>query len=447
MNRKIKFSLITGIPAISYFIFRNFPKLNILNGFAAKNVCTGTFEAGRDLKSIEAGENSFLPISFAKNEIDFSEKSVTSSVLGLKKRKAIFREGLGCVLLPENTLEIIKDLPIPERKFQHSKLPYPFGNGEPQKQPLPIDYTKLDKAVDKAFDPEGKELRKTRSVLVLHKDQLVLERYDSGFNSITKFSGWSMTKSITSAVTGIMVKKGILSLEQDRLFPQWDKDSRSKITLNNLLQMNSGLQWKEDYTSISDVNRMLFLERDMSKVQLLKPLGGKTGETWNYSSGTTNLLSGLIRNQFNSHQEYLNFWYGELIDKIGMHSMTVETDLAGNFVGSSYCLATARDWAKFGLLFLRKGNWKGDQILSEQWINYTATPAPGSQGTYGAHFWLNAEGKYPDVPRDLIACCGFQGQYIFIIPSKDLVVVRFGLTEHPVFDINYFLQGIIDSII
>lgn len=135
--------------------------------------------------------------------------------------------------------------------------------------------------------------------------------------------------------------------------------------------MNSGLQWVEDYASISDVTKMLFMEENMCEGQLPKTLKGEPGKTWIYSSGSTNLLSGFIRDQFETHQEYLDFWYEEVIDKIGMDSMTIEADLEGNYVGSSYGWATARDWAKLGLLYLNKGKWDGEQLLKESWIEYT----------------------------------------------------------------------------
>ncbi|WP_373056495.1 serine hydrolase domain-containing protein [Zunongwangia sp. H14] len=280
----------------------------------------------------------------------------------------------------------------------------------------------------------------------MHKGQLIAEKYANGFSKDSKFLGWSITKSITSAILGILEKQGKISLNQDSLFEEWKNDKRAAITLDNLLQMNSGLEWEEDYTTLSDVNRMLFMEKNMPEVQLKKPLTGKPNESWNYSSGTTNLLSWFIRKQFSSHQEYLDFWYQELIDKIGMNSMTIETDLNGNYIGSSYAWATARDWAKFGLLYLNKGKWKNEQILNESWVDYSAKPTNTSKGEYGAHFWLNAEGKYPNVPRDMFSCNGFQGQYIFIIPSKEMVIVRFGLTEDPQFNIDTFIKEILAAV-
>ncbi|RZK06340.1 MAG: class C beta-lactamase-related serine hydrolase, partial [Flavobacterium sp.] len=206
-----------------------------------------------------------------------------------------------------------------------------------------------------------------------------------------------------------------------------------------------GLEWEEKYDKICDATKMLFEAEDMAKVQLEKPLVGTPNQTWNYSSGTSNLLSHILRNQFKTHQEYLDFWYSALIDKIGMHSMLVETDMVGNYVGSSYAWATTRDWAKFGLLYLRNGNWNGEQLFEESWSSYVATPTNTSNGRYGGHFWLNSGGKYPDAPKDLYYASGFQGQKIFIVPSMDLVIVRFGLTDDEAYDFNGLLKGILGS--
>ena len=256
-----------------------------------------------------------------------------------------------------------------------------------------------------------------------------------------------MTKSITSTIHGILQKQGLIDINSVTGIEEWQKDDRKNITYNDLLHMNSGLDWEENYNTISDVTKMLFMESDMGKVQMRKKLQGKINESWNYSSGTSNLLAGyLLRKQFKTQQEYLDFWYRELLDKIGMHSALIETDLAGNFVGSSYGWATTRDWAKFGLLYLHKGNWNGEQILTPEWVKYVSTPTNGSDGKYGAHFWLNAGGRYPDVPKDLFSANGFQGQFVFIIPSKDIVIVRTGLTEDPEFDVNGFLRDILASI-
>ena len=245
---------------------------------------------------------------------------------------------------------------------------------------------------------------------------------------------------------GILQYQGKISVWDKAPVETWKDDERSKITIHNLLQMNSGLEWDEDYSKISDVTKMLFLEKDMTKPQAEKPFVGKPNETWYYSSGTSNLLSGILRKQFNRHQDYLDFPYDEFIDKIGMHSMLIEADMEGNYVGSSYAWATPRDWAKFGLLYLHRGNWNGTQLFDDSWVDYITKPTPTSDGRYGAHFWLNAGGFHPDVPQDMYSANGYQGQRVYIIPSKNLVVVRFGLVGSDGIDFNKFLSEISSAI-
>jgi CubicO group peptidase (beta-lactamase class C family) len=445
MKKVLKFGLFPLLVIIIAVVIFNYERLNIITGFAAKSVCSCTFEDQRALEIIEAGDNDIPPVYYATNTIDFENKKVSSTIFGLKKRTAIYKEGVGCVLISENNKQTIDFKP--KRNLENKNLPYPYGNN-PQKDTIfsNINYENLNEAVINAFDKKDEKLNRTRAVLVIYKNQIIAEKYAPNFDSQSKFLGWSMTKSITSAVIGTLEKEGKINVNQTNLFAEWENDNRAQITLNNLLQMNSGLAWVEDYNKMSDVTKMLFLDEDMTKTQLLKPFVGTPNETWNYSSGTTNLLSGFIRNQFNTHQAYLDYWYSALIDKIGMHSMVLETDLKGNYIGSSYGWATARDWAKFGLLYLHKGNWNGEQILNESWVTYTATPTNGSNGKYGAQFWLNAGSVYPNVPKDLFSCNGYQGQHVFIIPSKDLVVVRFGLAENPVFNVDAFLSNIIAAV-
>lgn len=446
MNKYLKIFFGALVLAVIVTLYINYPKLNIITGFAAKNTCSCIFEAGRDPETVQSGDNNFNPVKYAKTHIDADNKTATSTVLGLKPRTAVYIRGFGCTLLPEGS-NAPEKIPIqPKRTKLNNELPYPYGNLPPRDTVFrEINYEKLNAAIKDVF-ARDEVSGSTRAVVVLYKDHLVAEAYGDKFSKDTKLLGWSMTKSITGTILGILEKQGRISREQNGLFSEWENDDRAAITLNNLIQMNSSLEWEEDYSKISDVTRMLFLEKDMTTAQLYKPLIDEPGKIWNYSSGTSNLLSGLIRKQFATHQEYLDFWYTELIDKIGMHSMVLEADMEGNYVGSSYSWATARDWAKFGQLYLRGGNWNGEQLIDSSLVDYTATPVEGSNGEYGAHFWLNAGGKYPDVPRDLFSANGFQGQHVFIIPSRDMVIVRFGLTEHPVFDVNVFLKEILDAV-
>jgi CubicO group peptidase (beta-lactamase class C family) len=447
MKKFFKILALIIVLALVYFYFALYPKFDIVNGFSSKSVASHHFLAHRSQKFTEERDNDVPSMDLASNVVDEDKKTVTSTVYTLKDRTAIYREGLGSVLIPEGSEDDLKTALIPHRNKTAKNLSFPYGN-LPQKDTIfaNIDYKKLKRALANGFDKAGEDIKKTRSVLVIYKNHIIAEGYKEGFDKNSIFLGWSMTKSVTSAIFGVLEKQGKLNLEQDNLFKEWQNDNRKKITLRNLLNMNSGLEWNEDYNNISDVTEMLFIDPDMSVKQREKPFVGKPNETWNYSSGTTNLLSGYLRSQFDSQQAYLDFWYRELIDKIGMSSMLIETDFSGRFVGSSYGWATARDWAKFGLLYLHNGNWNGEQLLNQSWIDFSKTPTKGSNGIYGGHFWLNSGDEYPDVPKDMYSCNGYQGQYVFIIPSKNLVIVRTGLAKNNGFVVNDFLKHILEAI-
>lgn len=440
----LKWGLLIIILSVITIAYLNYPKLNIISGYAAKNMASTVFISHRQEPSITQNDHNVPLIRLAETSIDHERTEATATVFGLMERKAMCSQGLGCVLLPEGTTAIIRQTP-PHRNLNNSSLAFPFGSGEPSDSILPeVDYGLLKKAVDQAF--KDNETQRTRTVLVAYKNHLLTERYAEGFNKDTPILGWSMTKSVLATLYGILEFKGKISVAAPAPVPLWQDDMRKQITINNLLRMQSGLQWDEDYTSISDVTRMLFLVEDMPAIQMDKKAIAAPGEVWNYSSGTSNLLSGILRTSMASYQEYLDFPYAALIDKTGMSSMLIETDLAGNYVGSSYGWASTRDWAKFGLLYLNRGNWNGEQLFGPEWVDYVTRPTKHSEGRYGAHFWLNAGGIYPDVPKDLFSANGYQGQYVFIIPSRELVIVRTGLAESPDFDINTFLKMVIHAV-
>lgn len=444
MRKFLKFFGLIVLAGLIYGVSANYPKLELISGFAAKSVASGHFIDHRSLELINQTDNDLPLVRLAKNSFDDAGKWALSSVYGLKERKAIYREGLGATLIDDD-FDLTLPYEVPHRVQPGIQKPYPLGT-LPEKDTVfdDIDTPKLKTAIENAFDQKGEKNKRTRAVVVLYKDHLLGEQYAPGFNKNSKILGWSMTKSITGTYFGILQHQHKININQPAPIAEWQKDERKKITLNDLLHMNSGLEWEENYEKICDATQMLFLSKDMSRVQLEKPLIGPPNQSWNYSSGTTNLLSGILRKQFNSHQQYLDFWYSSLLDKIGMYSALVETDMSGNFVGSSYGWATARDWAKFGLLYLHKGNWNGEQIFDENWAKYVSTPTQTSNGNYGAQFWLNDGGKFPDVPREMFYCSGFQGQMVAIFPKHDLVVVRMGTSED--FDFNALLSGIVNSL-
>ncbi|WKD85307.1 6-aminohexanoate-dimer hydrolase [Polaribacter huanghezhanensis] len=435
----LKRVLLLLISVVLILIVYNYPKLNIIAGYSAKNMNSSVFLAGRTLQFTDSTDNHFSPINLASDLVDVDTKSASSSVFGLLTRTAIYREGLGSVLITDD-FDTSVEVRVPKRTKPDNLTAFPLGNAEQKDSVLTdVNYNKLNKTVGNLFTNHTQ----TRAVVVIHKNQIIAEKYAKGFTKNARILGWSMTKSIMSTVFGILQTQGKINVFDKAPITEWQNDDRKNITINNLLQMNSGLAWDENYNEISDVTKMLFLEKDMTKIQAKKQFAGKPNETWSYSSGTTNLLSGILRNIFKTHQEYLDYWYTQLIDKIGMNSMVIETDMAGNYVGSSYAWATPRDWAKFGLLYLNNGNWNGEQLFDASWVDYVTTPTNGSNGTYGAQFWLNANGQFPDVPKNMFYADGYQGQFVFVFPDQDLVVVRMGLSH---IDINAFLKGVLESI-
>ena len=438
--KKLKIFLLILLAIIIVAVIYNYPKLNIIAGYSAKSTASSVFLANRTLEFTNKTDTNFSPIYLASDEVNTDKKLTTSSVLGLLTRKAFYRDGLGSVLALRDD-DINKKHIVPKRELANNSTPFPYGNA-PQKDTLfnNIDYSKLNETLEVLFD----SVNQTRAAVVVYKNQIIAEHYADGFNQDSKILGWSMTKSIVSTLFGVLEYQNKINVFDKAPFVEWKNDERKEITIHNLLQMNTGLEWDEDYNTLSDVSKMLFLERDMTKSQINKPLVGKPNEAWYYSSGTTNLLSGILRQQFKTHQEYLDFWYVDLIDKIGMNSMIVETDLAGNYVGSSYGWATARDWSKLGLLYLHNGNWNGEKLFTKEWVKYATTPTPTSKGWYGAQIWLNAGKRYPNTPKNMYSFNGYQGQNVYVLPDQDLVVVRMGLTKNA--DVDALLNGIIKSI-
>jgi CubicO group peptidase (beta-lactamase class C family) len=437
--------LILGI--LVFAVLWAWPRLPIITAFAAKGMCSCVFVADRDPVSVKQQDLNFFPISLAKTKINYDEKSVTASLFGFVKRKAVYRDGLGCA--------VIVDFPEKDIRKQSQALPpflhtadskWPFGDPLPDYLPAGINYIDLTEAVDSAFDiPGTKPLKKTQAVVVVYDNVLVSEKYAEGFDINTECISWSMAKSITNALVGILVKEGKLDIYQSTGIDEWATDSRSSITLNNLMHMNAGLQWVENYFNLSEVTKMLYMRGDMFRYSVTAPAEYKPDSVWYYASGMANITSGIIRRTIGNDSIYHTFPYTELFYRIGMNHTTFETDPSGTFVGSSYCYATPRDWARFGMLCLNNGVFEGDTILPDGWVKYATTPANGSNGIYGAFFWLWTPAEFPDVPKDMFFCDGFKGQRIFIIPSEKLVVVRLGYSMANL-NMNLFLKNIIEAL-
>jgi CubicO group peptidase (beta-lactamase class C family) len=450
MKKFLRRSIWLIILAIIVFaVVYAWPRAPILTAFAARGMCSGVFVMEREPERVSEEDLSFFPISLARTKIDFEEKTVTARVLGLAKRKAVHREGLGAVLvhdIPEADLKARTFL-RPDPGYSPDTIPWPKGELLSDSLPPGLDYDRLNTILENAFDKEGTEpLKKTLGVAIVYEDALVAEKYLEPYDGCTPFHGWSQAKSITNAMIGIMARDGKINVEEPPGIPEWKDDGRREITIHNLLQMTDGLHFVENYFDISEVTRMLYTSDDMYRFAIGNPLEHTPGSVWNYSGGTTNILSGIIRNAFDNDEEYHAFPYRELFYPIGMLNTLFETDGAGTYVGSSYCYASTRDWARFGLLYMNDGIFAGDTILPEGWVDYSTDPAPGSQGQYGAQIWLQKkDGKYPEIPEDMFLIDGFQGQRVFVIPSKKLVVVRMGYSMKN-FDMNQFLMDILSTL-
>jgi CubicO group peptidase (beta-lactamase class C family) len=309
-----------------------------------------------------------------------------------------------------------------------------------------------DSAVAKRLAPIAKAFVNERAYhghpfafVVVHKGGVVAERYDKGIGRDTKLLSWSMAKSFVNALIGIMVKDRLLDIHVPMDIPEWQSDGRKAITLHDLMQMQSGLEWNEDYGARSDVNIMLHCERDMGLYALMKPLEYEPSTHWQYSSGTTDIAMRYLRSRFSSDEAFLRYMHSRLFAPLGIIAPVFEQDMSGTPVGSSYLYATAMDFARFGQMYLDDGCVGNKRILPEGWVDYTRMPAAASNGRYGAFFWLNRSGKFPDVPKDMYYCDGHDGQDIFIFPSHQLVVVILGFSPKPdnVIDFNALLRDIL----
>jgi len=450
MKRKILIALLVlllaGIGYGTYYIAQLGP---IISGYAAKNLASDVFLGHRSQKSVEAIDLNFSFIKYTRNTVDFRKKEVVSRFLWFSS-KAIYVDGFGCILLRDSSEQSLRSLSKYKIKpaslqIPTDNIPWPEGDKVSDTIPSGINILKMNRVLEDVV--AGKNGYKgTFAVAVAYKGALVAEKYAPGFSAGNRFLSWSMAKSFTNALTAIMVKKGLLDIYKPADIPEWKNDKRNCVTINNLLHMNSGLEWNEDYGNLSDVTLMLHEQSDMARYTYEHPMQCRPDSLWKYSSGTTNIVSYLIRKKLGK-EAYLQFPEKELFSKINMRSAVFEIDETGTFTGSSYLYASLRDYVRFGLLYLNNGNWIGQQLFPSDWVRYTVTPARGSGGRYGAFFWLNASSDFPKAPKDMFLCRGHDGQFIFIIPSLQLVVVRTGCSKKGEFDENKFITSVISSII
>lgn len=420
----------------------------IQRGVQAILQCNGLFTSNRSLTQVFDQELAYLkhPIGTAQGgdyQVDWDRKTVAIGTPGTAPvMRAVFREGLGCMILaPNQTFEEISSLPeltLPPPSGDPANIPWPDGDKtEPLTLPSNIDATALQAASDWAFNRTSPE-QVTLSLIVLHKGKIIHERYAPGFNQYTKTRTWSTAKSIAVTLIGILADQGKMNLDQPLNDFEWgpkalspEQDPRNAITLRNVLNMSSGLYPIDNFGMEYATGSGLSYWAGASSVKgaLNKALVRKPGTVWDYENYDTILAVYAMKKALGDAKTYLEFPRKALLDKIGMRNTLLSTDRFGDFILSSQVYTTARDLARFGLLYQQNGVWNGERIISEEWINFVRTPAPATEAIgnfYGGQWWLVPDDR-TDVPQEAYSTAGNRGQFVIVVPSKDLVIVRRGL--------------------
>ncbi len=407
----ILFILLAVLVFAAFLWFK--PLLNIGTGYAAKHACSCHFLQGRELEEISKHDLNFSVLGMVG--LEATDNEVRGSFLGLTDRRAVYREGVGCTLIND------EDKPLAE-------VLGAAAGAKKVKGAVVEGPASLAKAMDFGMAPVPGG--GARGLVVMQDGKVIAERYADGYDQNTPLLGWSMTKTLTALTLGNTIKTLLApGASADKvvtlkgLFPSvWTDSARQQITLADLLHMNSGLSWNEGYGNLSDATIMLHEMPDMAFYAASAPAAAPRNTTWNYSSGSTNILAQFINQP--SRVGTFAEQYRKLFKDVAP-SLLIEPSQAGLPVGSSYGWATARDWANLGQFMLQDGIWNGDTLLPPGWVDYLRQPAAGSEGVYGAHTWLPGP-DMPSLPKDAYMMRGFQDQRVFVIPSHRMVIARLG---------------------
>ncbi len=415
----------------------------------AKILCSAVFVSGRDLDEAlrHSGLNNYLtrseweklqkrsaPSDQAAIEVDEKAREVHVTLAGYTGRARFF-DDQGCVILSPSGQEVFFE-PVK----LHSTLPdattepWPMGDRLPR-EPLPpeIDAAKLESAVEAAFPPDAH----TATFVVVHKGRLIAERYGEGADMDTQLESWSMGKSLTATLVGILVKEGHFALHDPAPVPLWHEDPedpRSRIRISDLLRMSSGLRFTHQSQPKWEWGRAvgdhLYIYQgatDAFQLSITRAPEFPPNTVGRYRNSDPLTLGYIIKRTVEANGEvYLSWPQKALFDRIGIRKQVLEPDPYGNFLLTGYDYGTGRNWARLGMLYLQDGVWMGERILPEGWVDFVASPAPAwEEPEYGGLFWINRTGRW-NVPEDTFYMNGAGGQRVFIIPSHDLVVARLG---------------------
>jgi CubicO group peptidase (beta-lactamase class C family) len=454
--------VVLGTAAYGYSFARDIAA--VAGGYVSQTVCANVLILGRDLADVQAQDLSYDQKRFTTSAVNGRQVDTTVRLGPLSfVHTSVHRPGLGCAPIAGRSLEEVENIGLDEPLGASNA-----GDAWPQvASDLPhVDMKQLEATVDAAFTETSDDIyqkKNTRAVLVHYRGQLITERYAGGFDGDTPLRSMSMTKSVTATLVGILAGQEKLDIHEPAPVRGWAEldDARSRVTTDHLLTMTAGFDYREaaesDPTNL--LSTMLYAVPDAPALAAQTPLRGEPGVSWEYQTVHSVLLQDVIRNTIGDDQAYFRFPRQALFDRLGMRHSFFQADASGTFIGGASLFASGRDWIKLGLLYLNDGvaatgPGKGERILPEGWVAYATTPSGPSSETraYGAQIWLNTQSPrqlFPGAPADAYAFQGHYGQYVIVVPSLELVVVRMGMTFDEgggSFDKQAFLQGILAAL-
>ena len=438
-------ALVLAALAAAAAIFRPDRAIRVATGFVAHNVCSKAFVSGLDPQTVFAETTDREGLRRLRwglrYSLDRAGKTVDASLLGWLDSHAVFHDGFGCVLLhgPDEPYLLKSDIAALKAVKNPPLLPEIAGASVV----VPSD-PGLKAALDHAFEePATPPFRRTKAVVVVHDGKVIAERYADGIGVDTPLLGFSMTKSVVSALLGILTQQGLISPSLPAPVPEWRAatDPRHEIEVEHLMRMTTGLALDETNSGFDPSSQMVYLHTDMAGFAVKAAVIAPPGTRWAYSSPSAQILARIIRDITGGPEQTLAFAWRELFNPLGMRNVTLEFDGTGTLQASTYMLASARDWARFGLLYLNDGVVGGKRILHEDWVDFSAAATLATD--YGAGFWTNrsehpyARGRVRlGIPRDAFFASGDLGQRVVILPSQHMVIVRLGDAVDPTGDIR-----------
>jgi CubicO group peptidase (beta-lactamase class C family) len=446
MSRKLIAAALVLLIAIGAGVyFRPDRAIRVATGAVAHNVCSKTFVSRLDPQTVFAETTDREGLRLLRWGLRFSVdragQTVDASLLGVLGSRAVFHDDFGCVLLHGPNEPYLLKSDLAALKVPKSPPLLPEIAGASLVEPSDAN---LKAALDHAFEePATPPFRRTKAVVVVHDGKVIAERYADGIGVDTPLLGFSMTKSVINALLGILTLQGRISPSLPAPVPEWRAvtDPRHEIEVGHLMRMTAGLALDETNTGFDPSSQMLYLHNDTAGFAVKAAMIAPPGTRWAYSSPSTQILARIIRDITGGPEQTLAFAWRELFNPLGMRTVTLEFDGAGTLLGSTYMLASARDWARFGLLYLNDGVVGGKRILHEDWVDYSA--AATLDADYGAGFWTNrsehpyAKGRVGlGIPRDAFFASGDLGQRVVILPSQHMVIVRLGDAVDPTGDIR-----------